>query len=117
MSWTLELGYRNIILEVDSQLLMDWITTKINPPCGISTQVLKLVSLSKQTHNFHCKHTFGEANFVADTLAKHSHTIPNPQIYFKWQQLPKQARAYYQLDMTEMPSFRRRKLKRINEPP
>ncbi|KAK4731482.1 hypothetical protein R3W88_024470 [Solanum pinnatisectum] len=117
MTWALELGYRNIILEVDSQLLVDWIMSKSTPPWRISTLVLKLQHLIKQAQGFQCKHTFREANFVADTLAKHSHQIPNPQIYSSYQQLPKESIAYYQLDLIEMANFRRRKIKRIKKPP
>ncbi|KAH0655392.1 hypothetical protein KY285_030274 [Solanum tuberosum] len=110
-------GYRNVLLEVDSQLLVDWIMHKTNPYWSINTQIMKLQALIKQTHEFRYKHTFREANFVADSLSKHSHKITSPQLYFNRNQLPKEARAYYQLDKLEMASSRRRKIKKILEPP
>ncbi|KAK4707184.1 hypothetical protein R3W88_033257 [Solanum pinnatisectum] len=36
MTWSLELGYKKIILEVDSQLVVDWIMNKNNPQWSIS---------------------------------------------------------------------------------
>ncbi|KAH0661509.1 hypothetical protein KY284_026440 [Solanum tuberosum] len=117
MTWVLQLGYKSVILEVDSQLLVDWITQKAKPPWSINTQLQQLQELIRKTHNFRFKHTFREANFVADSLSKQNHKFTSPQIYCNIQQLPKEARAYYQLDMIEMASFRRRKIKRIKEPP
>lgn len=60
---------------------------------------------------------FREANNVADVLAKHSHSITAPQMHFDVNQIPKDAKAYYFLDKVGMVAFRRRKLKKIKEPP
>ncbi|XP_049348952.1 uncharacterized protein LOC125813502 [Solanum verrucosum] len=117
MTWAFELGYRKLILEVDSQLLVDWIMHKTDPHWSINIQVMKLQALIEQTQEFACKHAFREANFVADSLSKHSHKVTTPQLYFNIHQLPKEARGFYRLDMIEMASFRRRKIKRIKEPP
>jgi len=117
LTWSLQVGYRNVILEVDSQLLVDWIMLKTKPPWSISKQAQQLQELIRQTNNFKCKHIYREANFAADSLSKHSHTITSLQIYFNEQQLPKEARTYHQLDMLEMANFRRMKIKRIKEPP
>ncbi|KAK4716362.1 hypothetical protein R3W88_014700 [Solanum pinnatisectum] len=117
MTWLLQLGYKNVHLEVDSQLLVDWIIAKTKPPWSVNTQVQQMKALIGQTSNFRCKHTYREANSVADSLAKQSHKITSPNIYSNSQQLPKEARAHYQLDMLEMANFRRRKIKRIKEPP
>ncbi|KAK4733757.1 hypothetical protein R3W88_008018 [Solanum pinnatisectum] len=114
---SLEIGYRNIFLEVDSQLLIEWITKSTQPPWNIKTQVNKLHMLIRQTQQFKCKHTYREANCVADALSKHSHRISTPQVYFNSQQIPKEAWAYYQLFKQEVISFRRKKIKKIKEPP
>lgn len=45
MTWSLELGYSKIILEVDSQLVIDWIMQKIAPHWSINTQMLKIQAL------------------------------------------------------------------------
>ncbi|KAK4707022.1 hypothetical protein R3W88_033409 [Solanum pinnatisectum] len=117
MTWILQLGYKNVLLEVDSQPLVDWIMAKTKPPWSVNTQVQQLKALIGQTSNFRCEHTYREANSVADSLAKQSHKITSPNIYSNSQKLPKEARAHYQLDMLEMANFRRRKIKRIKEPP
>ena len=60
---------------------------------------------------------FREANFTADALAKHSHMLTAPMLYFVPNQLPPKAKELYDLDKIEMPSFRRKRLKRIKKPP
>ncbi|KAK4709692.1 hypothetical protein R3W88_004205 [Solanum pinnatisectum] len=117
MTWLLQIGYRNVILEVDSQLLVDWIMQNATPPWSIHAQVQQLMELIRQANKFKCKHTYREANAVADLLSKESHKMTSPSIYNSSQQLPKEERAYYQLDIVEMASFLRRKTKRIKEPP
>ncbi|KAK4707011.1 hypothetical protein R3W88_033425 [Solanum pinnatisectum] len=87
MTWLLQIGYRN------------------------------LMDLIRQASRFKCKHTYREANTVADLLSKESHKMTSPSMYNSSQQLPKEAKGYYQLDIMEMASFRRRKIKRIKEPP
>uniref|UniRef100_M1DJP7 RNase H family protein n=1 Tax=Solanum tuberosum TaxID=4113 RepID=M1DJP7_SOLTU len=80
MTWAIQLGYKNVVLEVDSQLLVDWIMQRAKPPWSISTQLQQLQELIRQTHNFRCKHTFREANFVADSLSKRSHKLTCPHM-------------------------------------
>ncbi|XP_049405052.1 uncharacterized protein LOC125868450 [Solanum stenotomum] len=89
MTLSLELGYNKIILEVDSQFMVDWIMHKAEPHWSINTQMLKLQALIRHTHKFKCNHTLKEANFVADSLSKHSHKITSPQLYFNNHQIPK----------------------------
>ncbi|XP_015075436.1 uncharacterized protein LOC107019451 [Solanum pennellii] len=69
LTWALELGYRNIILELDSQLLVHWILKKAVPRWSIITQLGRLQQLIAQVHNFKCTHVFREANCVADALS------------------------------------------------
>ncbi|KAK6782003.1 hypothetical protein RDI58_019799 [Solanum bulbocastanum] len=117
LSWSLEMGYENIILEVDSQLLVAWIMNRAQHPWSIDNQLRKLQQLIGQIKQFKCNHIYREANCAADSLSKHSHKITSPQVYFNSQQLPKETKAYHQLDMQEVTNFRRRKTKRIKEPP
>ena len=42
LNWALELGYRNIILELDSQLVVHWILKKAAPQWSIITQLERL---------------------------------------------------------------------------
>ena len=68
LTWALELGYRNIILELDSQLVVQWVLKKAVPQWIIITQLGRLQQLITQVHNFKCSNVFREANCVADAL-------------------------------------------------
>ncbi|KAK6789592.1 hypothetical protein RDI58_013392 [Solanum bulbocastanum] len=87
MTWLLQIGYRNVNLEVDSQLLVDWIRHKAKPPWNTDTQVQQLKEFIRQTGTFKCKHTYRNTS---------------QNIYSNNQQLLKEARGYYQLDILEM---------------
>ncbi|WMV13666.1 hypothetical protein MTR67_007051 [Solanum verrucosum] len=102
ITWCIHMKYNKVILEVDSQLLVDWFKNNKSIPWNISSQMHQLHQLATQLDHFKCIHTFREANFVADVLSKHSHQIPTPQVYFNIQQLPKLAAAYFQQDLAEV---------------
>ena len=86
LNWALELGDRNIILELDSQLVVHWILKKVSPQWSSITQLGRLHNLIYKVQNFKCLHVFREANWVVDALSKHSHKITSPQVYFNIQQ-------------------------------
>ncbi|KAK4733758.1 hypothetical protein R3W88_008019 [Solanum pinnatisectum] len=67
LSWSLELGCRNIILEVGSQFLVEWIMNKTQHPWSINTQVRKLQTLIRKTQQFKCRHIYKEGNYVDDS--------------------------------------------------
>ncbi|XP_055802719.1 uncharacterized protein LOC129871761 [Solanum dulcamara] len=117
LTWCLQLGYTKVILEVDSELVIRWIKHLAQPPWTVRTQLQQLQDISHQFQVFKCNHTYREANFTADVLSKHSHKCTTPQIYLNKQELPKEARPYFELDKLEMANFRRRRLKRIKKPP
>ncbi|KAK6780041.1 hypothetical protein RDI58_022225 [Solanum bulbocastanum] len=117
LSWCANLNYKNVILEVDSQLLVEWMKDHITASWKVSYQLQKLQQLASKFDQFKCIHTLREANWVADFLAKYSHQIIQPMVYFDSQHLPPLAAAYIQQDTTGLASFRRRKVKRIKEPP
>ncbi|WMV30206.1 hypothetical protein MTR67_023591 [Solanum verrucosum] len=117
LNWCAQLNYNKVILEVDSQLLVDCLLNKKIISWSISSQMQRLQRLSSNFPQIKCIHTLREANFVADTLYKYGHQLTSPMIYFNTQQLPKTAAAYLQQGMAGMASFRRRKLKRIKKPP
>lgn len=115
--WCLQHWYNKIILEVDSELLMKWLTLRIKPPWQIQEYTSELQNLTSQLEFFKCIHTYREANYTADALSKWSHQFDIPQHYYVVQQLPKEARGYYNMDKLNMANFRRKKLKRIKKPP
>ncbi|XP_015081347.1 uncharacterized protein LOC107024957 [Solanum pennellii] len=117
LTWALKLGYRNIVLERDSQLVVKWINPQASPQWNLIIQLGRLQNFICQTYDFKYTHVYREENLVADAFSKQSHETTNPQVYFSHQQLPKEARVYDHLDLMEMPSLRRKKIKRIKDPP
>ncbi|KAH0695103.1 hypothetical protein KY285_022200 [Solanum tuberosum] len=94
LNWCIQHGYNNILLEVDSELLTKW---------------LLQVSIPWRMHR--------EANSTADLLAKHSHQNDIEQHYYTPQQLPHAVKGSYLLEKMGVHNFRRKKLKRIKQPP
>ncbi|KAK4729620.1 hypothetical protein R3W88_022608 [Solanum pinnatisectum] len=117
LHWCIQHGYRNIILEVDSELLTRWILQNSTPPWKIQRFVEELQILVNQCESFSCVHTYREANNTADFLSKHSHSQDIMQHYYTYTQLPNIARGSYILEKMGVQSFRRKKLKRIKKPP
>ncbi|XP_055807012.1 uncharacterized protein LOC129875801 [Solanum dulcamara] len=117
LTWCLQLGYTKVILEVDSELVIRWIKHLAQQPWTVKAQLQQLQDINHQFQVFKSSHTYREANFTADALSKHSHKCTTPQIYLTKQELPKEARAYFELDKLEMANFKRRRLKRIKKPP
>ncbi|KAH0764805.1 hypothetical protein KY285_000676 [Solanum tuberosum] len=113
MQWCSQHGYSNIILEVDSELLMKWIKHSLTPPWQVQQHLRQLQDIINQMTFFQCNHIYREANFTADALSKWSHTTDIPQQYYTYQQLPREIRGYFNRDKLGMATFRRRKLKRI----
>lgn len=109
LSWCVQLNLEYVILEVDSELLIDQMQEKISPPWNLLNHIKKLNNIINQVEHFICIHTLREGNFVAEAFSKHGHKITNPHAYFKIQELPKYAAEYFHLDKIEMASFRRRK--------
>ncbi|KAH0693693.1 hypothetical protein KY285_020790 [Solanum tuberosum] len=115
LSWCVHLNYQKVVLEVDSQMLVDWLLKKSAPPWNISSQMQQLHTLTTHFSQFKCIHTLRDANFVADSLFKHSHQVTSPQLYFTSHQIPKEATTYLQQDKAGMSSFKRKKMKRIKK--
>lgn len=113
LCWCLYLGYRKVLLEMDSEISMNWIKLQTQTSWTNSELINKIYNIIIQFHDFKCYHTCREANFVADYLSKHSHTISSLRLFFTDLELPREAKAYFELHKSGMESFRRRKLKRM----
>jgi len=117
LNWCIQHGYNNIILEVDSKLLTKWLLQVVAPPWKIQVYIQDLQLLAKQCVFFQCLHTYREANGTADLLAKHSHKHDIVQHYYTHPQLPHAIKGSYLLEKMGVQNFRRKKLKRIKQPP
>ncbi|KAG5615056.1 hypothetical protein H5410_014880 [Solanum commersonii] len=97
-------GYGKIILEVDSEILMKWITAN------------KLQQITTSLEFFQCKHSYREASFSVDYLLKLSHTLDITQHFYTYNQLATAVKGSYILEQQGMKNFERKKLKRIKKP-
>ncbi|KAK4733754.1 hypothetical protein R3W88_008015 [Solanum pinnatisectum] len=117
LHWCIQHGYNKIILEVDSKLLTRWVLQTSTPPWRMQKFVQELLKLVNKCMFFQCAHIYREANSTADFLSKHSHIQDIIQHYYTYTQLPNIVRGSYILEKMGVQSFRRKKLKRIKEPP
>ncbi|XP_055814183.1 uncharacterized protein LOC129883575 [Solanum dulcamara] len=117
ITWCIQNGYNRVILETNSELLVGWLKHKLRPPWRMIQYITELQKLVQLLDQFQCNHVYREANFSADTLSKYSHEVVNTQQFYSYQQVPHATRGYVKLDKLEMTGFRRRKLKRIKQPP
>ncbi|CAN4107086.1 unnamed protein product [Withania somnifera] len=106
--WCTSNNYRNIILELDSLLVVEMIQGNKKAPWNLHHQVQKIQDLIRS-----------EANSVADILAKHGSRLREHEEAFfsKFSDLPREARRYFNMDKMELPSFRIRHAKRQNPNP
>ncbi|KAH0713383.1 hypothetical protein KY290_008979 [Solanum tuberosum] len=94
VNWCIQHGYRKIHLEVDSELVISWLSNQARPPWNLQ-----------------------EANNTVDHLSKCSHNTDIVQHFYIKEQLPRLAKGSFLLEKLGMASFRRKKLKRIKKPP
>ncbi|KAM3375976.1 hypothetical protein P3S68_014690 [Capsicum galapagoense] len=113
LSWCLSNGIQQVVMEVNSELLVRWIKKQIPILWHLQPLVESLMKLISQLHLCICRHVYREANFVADVLSKVTHQSDHPQHYFHSYQLPSAPTGYFQLDKLGMPSFKRRKVNKL----
>lgn len=87
----LELGYRKIVLEVYSKILVKLLTHKTNFQWNVMIEVENLQTLINQV--LKCQHIFWEANFLADSLSKFSNKVNSAKLFFGSQLLQKNTEA------------------------
>lgn len=117
LEWCEQHGYKDIVLEVDSELLSKWISNTIQIPWRCQQYVQHIHQITKKLHHFQCQHIYREANSTTDLLAKWSHSIEIPQHFYTTRQLKGTIRGSYILEKMGIQNFRRRKVKRIKHPP
>ena len=117
LNWCQQHGFKRLILEVDSELLVKWINNTQYIPWRSQQDIQQLQDISKNMEYFQCQHIYREANATADLLAKGSHKMDIIQHFYTPQQLRGAIKGNYILDKMGMQLFRRRKIKRIKHPP
>ena len=117
LEWCEQHGYKDIVLEIDSELLSKWISNTIQIPWICQQYAQHIHQITKKLHHFQCQHIYREANSTADFLAKWSHNIEIPQHFYNTRQLKGTIRGSYILEKMGIQNFRRRKVKRIKHTP
>lgn len=117
LAWCIQLGCNKVILELDYELSYKWIMRQTNPSWQFNQTLARIHTFIDQLQDFKCRYINRETNFVADSMAKFSHSLTIPQVFFDVQSTSRNARAYYALDKLDMFAFRRKTLKRNKEPP
>jgi len=95
LNWCIQHGYRNIILEVDSELLTRWCLQLFDPPWRICRLVQELKDFANQCDLSQCVNTYQEANGTSSLLSKQSHKQDIIEHYYTFNQLPKATRGSY----------------------
>ncbi|WMV50120.1 hypothetical protein MTR67_043505 [Solanum verrucosum] len=115
--WCIQHGYKKIHLEVDSELVIKWLSKQLMLPWNLHQYITELQLLVQQLEQFKCTHTYREANNMADHLSKFSHTLDIIHQFYIKEQLPTLSKGSFILEKLDMPTFRRKRLKRIKRPP
>ncbi|XP_060202495.1 uncharacterized protein LOC132630930 [Lycium barbarum] len=107
VDWCMNKGWYNIVIEVDSLLLVRAIQGKTKVPWNIP-QIVKWIQGLLELHQIQIRHCFREANQAADKLAQISHSHIHAIVYNEYQALPRQVRGIINMDRWGLPSIRAR---------
>nr|XP_010317983.1 uncharacterized protein LOC104646365 [Solanum lycopersicum] len=117
LDWCIQHGYRKIHLEVDSELVIHWLSNQTNYPWNLQPYIPKNHRIVHQLERFKITHVYREENYTDDWLSKYSQNTDIVQHFYIEDQLPTLARGSFILEKLGMANFRRKKLKRIKKPP
>ena len=70
LEWCEQHGYKRVELEVDSELLCNWIKNIIQIPWRYEDLVQQIQHIIRKMDYFQCHHIYREANSTADLLSK-----------------------------------------------
>lgn len=117
--WCSDQNCQDLILELDSLLVVNMILGKYNTPWRLKEGVT-LIQQKVQQHGIKIKHCYREGNEVADALSKHATTLMQQIIFLNETDLPTVARKAMTMDRMQVPNFRIRPRKYsewVFEPP
>ncbi|OIS99333.1 putative ribonuclease h protein [Nicotiana attenuata] len=97
--------YSNVIVEADSQLIVDMINNKMKVPWHIQHIIDQIVLLSSNG-NFCFVHIFREGNIAADQLANRGEKGRNRVIFYDKSSLPDYVKEIVKLVQQSTPNFR-----------
>ncbi|KAH0761802.1 hypothetical protein KY290_017875 [Solanum tuberosum] len=101
-----ENGINMIIVDLDSSLVISWVTGKMKPPWNLRHNIDTIQNTITTFDEFHISHCYREANKEANVLAKEGSVLENVKWYSSYQELPKQARGICYMDKHQFVSFK-----------
>ncbi|XP_060170402.1 uncharacterized protein LOC132601318 [Lycium barbarum] len=105
IQWCLDHNFNNLILELDSLLVVNMILAKCKVPWKFQNDIA-FIQQAVQLHNITVQHCFREGNDVADLLSKHANLLTEKAIYLNERDLPPDIRGAIRIDRMQVPSFR-----------
>ncbi|KAH0702556.1 hypothetical protein KY285_016834 [Solanum tuberosum] len=106
IEWCKENGINMIIVDLDSSLVISWVTGKMKPPWNLRHNIDTIQNTITTFDEFHISHCYREANKEANVLAKEGSVLENVKWYSSYQELPKQARGICYMDKHQFVSFK-----------
>ncbi|KAH0689673.1 hypothetical protein KY289_017031 [Solanum tuberosum] len=101
-----ENGINMVIVDLDSSLVISWVTGKMKPPWNLRHNIDTIQNTITTFDEFHISHCYREANKEANVLAKEGSVLENVKWYSSYQELPKQARGICYMDKHQFVSFK-----------
>lgn len=117
--WRCDQNCQELILELDSLLVVNMILGVYNTPWRLKEDVT-IIQQKVQQHGIKIKHCYRERNEVADALSKHATTLTQQIIFLNETDLPTEVRKAMIMDRRQVPNLRIRPRKHsgwIFEPP
>ncbi|OIT22092.1 hypothetical protein A4A49_54076 [Nicotiana attenuata] len=113
LQWCIDQGHKNIIVELDSLLVINWMLGKFNPPWSLLTTIEEAKRKTNFFNEIQFMHCFREANKVADALANEGAEINVVKWFYSTHELPSQARGHLYMDKDQLPNYRIRYSKKL----
>lgn len=84
VKWCLQFGYKHMLLEVDSKLIIMWIRSGVQVPWQLFQFITELNEFTHQLSTFQTQHMYKEANNSVDLLTKWSHRLDENQHFYAY---------------------------------
>ncbi|XP_070008183.1 uncharacterized protein LOC142162223 [Nicotiana tabacum] len=112
LQWCMNNNFNNIILELDSKIVVEMIKGSSKPSWKLLYWITSI--RDKMAHlNAEVSHCFRKANMTADALSKFGAIEDSSIIFTNTNELPRATRGSYIMDKTGLPNLRIRSHKRV----
>ncbi|XP_060195042.1 uncharacterized protein LOC132624254 [Lycium barbarum] len=98
-------GFRNVMVESDSLMVINMIKEKLKPPWQLTEIIVKIQRLTRHG-DFEFKHIYREGNSTADLFANLGEDSKTSTIFTEASLLPAKVIALMKLELDGLPNFR-----------